>query len=112
MFSLSIMTFVIAVGEHPFLTDGKLDLEKQKDANWAFLENTNFSKEFQHFLIETGHRYKHQRLTSFSALQHPFIKGSKLSEEDEELLSNYYTTKREEYSDCQTGLRNILRLGW
>jgi len=39
MFSLAITTFVLATGEHPFTTrDGKLDLEKQKRADWRHLE--------------------------------------------------------------------------
>jgi serine/threonine protein kinase len=40
MFSLAITTFVLATGEHPFITqDGKLDLEKQKRADWRHLES-------------------------------------------------------------------------
>jgi serine/threonine-protein kinase len=38
IFALSIVVFNLMVGEHPFLTDGKLDLEKLRQANWAILE--------------------------------------------------------------------------
>ena len=40
MFSLAVTAFVLATGEHPFTTpDGKLDLEKQKRADWRHLES-------------------------------------------------------------------------
>lgn len=43
LFALAIVVFNLLVGEHPFLTDGKLDLEKLKAANWAILEKRNLS---------------------------------------------------------------------
>ena len=38
IFALAIVVYNLMVGEHPFLTDGKLDLEKLKQANWAILQ--------------------------------------------------------------------------
>ena len=112
MFSLAIMSYVIRVGEHPFLSEGKLDLDKQKEANWAFIEKKDFSDEFKHFLIETGNKNKHRRLTSFAALQHPFITGRYLSLEDAEILHSYYEERKTEFLVSYNGFRSMLRLVW
>lgn len=43
VFALAIVVFNLMVGEHPFLTDGKLDLEKLRLANWAILQKKKLS---------------------------------------------------------------------
>jgi serine/threonine protein kinase len=44
MFALGIVTYTMLLGDHPFLSQGKLDIEKLKVANWAILQNKKISK--------------------------------------------------------------------
>ena len=43
IFALSIVVYNLLVGEHPFLSEGKLDLDKLMQANWAILQKRNIS---------------------------------------------------------------------
>lgn len=43
IFALAIVVYNLMVGEHPFLTDGKLDMDKLKQANWAVLKKRNLT---------------------------------------------------------------------
>lgn len=88
------MTYVLLMGEHPFITDSKLDADKQRAADWSFLEQKAVSPELQLFLVQTGHHHKYSRLPASSALLHPFITRRPLDDSELEQLYRYYEDVR------------------
>lgn len=111
MFSLAIMTYVLLVGEHPFLTDSKLDTCKQKEADWSFLEQkAGVSPELKHFLILIGHQHKYSRLAASSALLHPFIVRRPLDESESDFLQQYYRAAAGRREASKVMLRQSLKL--
>jgi hypothetical protein len=111
MFSLAITTYTLAVGEHPFIEDGRLSYEKQKEADWAFLETKKkMSPELRHFLVQIGHQHKNSRLAASTALLHPFIVQRKLLEEENESLEAYYQISKHKIKSNEIIIRQTMKL--
>lgn len=101
----------MAIGQHPFVSGGRVDFEKQREADWAFLETEpRMSPELKHFLVQIGHHHKNSRLAASSALLHPFIVRRQLLEEENESLEAYYQSAKVKTESIQAQIRQSIKL--
>lgn len=89
MYSLSVITFILLTGYHPFYVNRRPDVDLQKQSDWSFLSrHLSMSREAKAFIIQCGDPNKVYRITALQALHVPFSIGTALSDTEKQELED------------------------
>lgn len=89
MYSLSVITFILLTGYHPFYANKRPDIDLQKQSDWSFLSrHLSMSREAKAFIIQCGDPNRAYRISVALALQVPFTLRTNLSDTEKHELED------------------------